>query len=65
MSSITRAPRDHTSLAEVAPVCSTTSGAIQYGEPTTDESIGPPTRVDTPKSARRTAPNLSRRMLLA
>lgn len=39
------------SLEGDAPDWSTTSGAIQYGEPTTDESGSEPTRVATPKSA--------------
>lgn len=51
-------PRLHISEAVVAPVSSITSGAIQYGVPTTLDSLRPVVRLATPKSASFTRPSL-------
>ena len=49
-------PRLHISDAVVAPDSSITSGAIQYGVPTTLDSLNVDVRVATPKSANLTSP---------
>ena len=63
-------PTLQTSERSVAPDILITSGAIQYGVPTTSRTAPEPMVEDcvwiaTPKSARRTSPSWSTRMLAA
>lgn len=56
-------PKLQMSDAVVAPDSSMTSGAIQYGVPTTLDSLNPVVRLATPKSASLTRPSFVVKML--